>query len=93
MGETVILRETGGIGIQFTSFKYAVPLPPTGYGKEYYGGVGERAFVRRLEPRAELRISVPWATREGIAEYEFRGVDDTGRPVTIKVPVALKRPR
>ena len=92
MGETAILREMAGIGIEFISFKHAFPLSPTGGGKEYFGGVGERAFLRRFEPHAELRVQLPWAIREGIAEYEFRGVDDTGRPVKIKVPVHLKRP-
>jgi hypothetical protein len=29
----------------------------------------------------------------GVAEYEFRGVDDNGRPVDVKVPVQLRRPR
>jgi hypothetical protein len=85
--ETLVLRETAGIGIDFASVKYALPLPPTGAGKEYFGGMGERTFLRRLEPYAELRGRLSVAHPTGIAEYEFRGVDDRGRPVTIKVSV------
>ena len=90
--ETVTLRETAGIGIEFTSFKYSVPIPPTGGGQEYFGGVGEVKFLRRLEPHAAVRVSLPWAYRGGVAEYEFRGVDDNGRPVNVKVSVQLQRP-
>ena len=90
--ETVTLRETAGIGIEFSSFKYSVPIPPTGGGKEYFGGVGEVKFLRRLEPLAAVRVSLPWAYRGGVAEYEFRGIDDNGRPVNVKVPVQLQRP-
>jgi hypothetical protein len=53
-------------------------FPRPGGGKEYFGGIGERAFLCRLDPHTELRVQLPWATREGIAEYEFRRVDDTG---------------
>ena len=94
MGDTVVLRETAGIGVEFVSFKYAFPIPPTGGGREYFGGVGEQAFLRRLEPDAELRVRLPWAIRDGRkAEYEFRGVDDKGQPVTVKVPVVWRLER
>jgi hypothetical protein len=93
VGETVVLRETAGVGVEFASFKYAVPISPTGGGREYFGGVGERTFLPRLESHGELRVPLPWATRNGgYAEYEFRGVDDKGHPVTIKVPLHLRRP-
>ncbi len=41
VGRTLVLRETAGVGIRFTTIQTVVPLPPTGYGKEYYGGIGQ----------------------------------------------------
>src|SRR5262245_35126440 len=83
--ESVTLRETAGIGIQFTSVKYAVPLPPAGY----YRSFGEKPVRGRLEPHGVLRIPVPGAAVGG-AEYEFRGVDDNGRPISVVVGVEFR---
>ncbi len=83
---TIVLRETAGVGVGFTTVQTAVPLPPTGYGREYYGGVQEVAFIRRLEPHAELRVDL--GPRFRVAQYadmEFRGVDDKGRDVRVRV--------
>ena len=85
--DTVTLRETAGIGIQFTSLKYAFPAPPAGY----YRLSGEEPVRGRLEPHGELRIPIPRAATEGKAEYEFRGVDDTGRPVSVIVRVEFRQ--
>src|SRR5262245_37696626 len=70
--DSVTLRETSGVGIRFTSLKYAVPLPPGGY----YRTSGEQPVQGRLEPHGVLRIPIPRSTPGGVAEYEFRGVDD-----------------
>src|SRR5262245_34544378 len=70
--DSVTLRETAGIGIQFTSVKYAFPLPPAGY----YWSHGEEPVQGRLEPHGVLRVPIPRAATGGDAEYEFRGVDD-----------------
>ena len=84
VSRTIVLRETAGVGIQFTTIQTAVSLPPTGYGREYYGGIGEEAFNRRLEPHAELHVdlglgfSVP-----AYVDLEFRGVDDGGRDIRV----------
>jgi hypothetical protein len=83
---TIVLRETAGVGIEFTTIQTAVPLPPTGYGLEYFGGVQEVAFFRRLGPHAELRVDL--GPRFRVAQYadlEFRGTDDKGRDVRVRV--------
>jgi hypothetical protein len=84
--DTVTLRETAGIGIRFTSLKYVIPLPPAGY----YRSSGEQPVRGRLEPHGVLRISIPRAAPGGVAEYEFHGVDDNGRPININVRVELR---
>jgi len=84
--DAVTLREMAGIGIQFTSMKYAFPVPPTGY----YRLSGEEPVRGRLEPHGVLRVPIPRAAAEGKAEYEFRGVDDTGRPVSVILRVEFR---
>src|SRR5262245_66341888 len=84
--ESVALRETAGIGIQFTSVKYALPLPPAGYYKAY----GEEPVRGRLEPHGVLRVPIPRAAAGGDAQYEFRGVGGTGRPINVTVGVPLR---
>jgi hypothetical protein len=84
--DAVTLRETAGIGIQFTSLKYAFPLPPAGY----YRLSGEDPVRGRLEPHGVLRVPIPRAATGGNAEYEFAGVDDNGRPVSVIVHVEFR---
>jgi hypothetical protein len=84
--DSVTLRETAGIGIQFTSVKYALPLPPAGYYRSY----GEDPVRGRLEPHGVLRIPIPRAAAGGDAQYEFRGVDDSGRPINVIVRVQFR---
>jgi hypothetical protein len=85
---TIVLRETAGVGIGFTTIETAVPLPPTGYGREYHGGVQEVTFIRRLEPHGELRVDLgPQFRVSQYAELEFRGVDDRNRDVRVRVRV------
>jgi hypothetical protein len=84
--DTVTLRETAGIGIQFTSLKYAFPLPPAGY----YMSSGEQPVRGRFEPHGVLRVPIPRADTGGNAEYEFHGVDDHVRPVSVMVHVEFR---
>src|SRR5262249_59066731 len=55
---TVLLRETTGVGIQFQTVQLVYQLPPEARGMAWYGGTTERAFARRLDPRAETRAAV-----------------------------------
>jgi hypothetical protein len=84
--DSVTLRETAGIGIRFTSVKYSFPLPPSGY----YRSHGEQPVGGRLEPHGVLRVPIPRVTVGGDAEYEFRGVDDNGRPINVIVHVQFR---
>ena len=84
--DAVTLRETAGIGIQFKSLKYAVPVPPAGY----YRLSGEEPVRGRLEPHGVLRVPIPRAAAGGNAEYEFTGVDDNGRAVSVMVRVEFR---
>jgi hypothetical protein len=83
---TVTLREMEGIGIQFTSVKYAFPLPPAGYYRSY----GEEPVRGRLEPHGVLRVPIPRVETGGVAEYEFLGVDDSGRHINVIVRVQFR---
>ena len=93
---TVLLRETTGVGIQFRTVRIAFPLPPESQGMAWYGGARERAFARRLDPRAETRetFSAPFFidTPEH-ADLEFRGTDDTGQAIRVPVRVYLRQGR
>jgi hypothetical protein len=84
--ETVTLREMTGIGIQFTNVKYDFPLPPAGY----YRSHGATPVQRRLEPHGVLRVPIPRVETTGDAEYEFLGIDDLGRPITVTVRVKFR---
>jgi hypothetical protein len=84
--DSVTLRETAGLGIQFTSLKYVLPLPPAGYYRSY----GEEPVRGRLEPHGVLRVPIPRAASAGDAEYEFRGMDDDGRQVNVIVRVQFR---
>jgi hypothetical protein len=86
VGRTLVLRETAGVGIQFTTIQTMVPLPPTGYGKEYYGGIGQGGFIHRLEPNAELHVDLdPGFSVPEYVDVELHGVDDAGRNVLVKL--------
>jgi hypothetical protein len=90
---TILLRETAGVGIPFNTVQAAFPLPPTGGGMEWYGGIGEHPFVRRLDPRSELRetfIPSLLLTVPQYADLEFRGVDDAGRAISVPHRVYLR---
>jgi hypothetical protein len=86
---TLVLRETAGVGIQFTNVLVDEALPPTGWGREWYGGGWEVVFRQRLGANAELTIPItaPFPRGAPYTDYEFRGVDDTGKPVRVKVRV------
>ena len=85
--DSVTLREMAGMGIQFTGFKYAYPLPPEGY----YTSRGEEPIRGRLEPHGVLRIPIPHVESRGDAEYEFLGMDDSGRQINIFVRVQFRQ--
>jgi hypothetical protein len=87
---TVVLRETAGVGISFATIRTVSPVPSTGYGREYYGGIREQPFVRRLEAKAELRTSFTAPTSQRYVEIEFRGKDDTGKPVQVTLRLQLE---
>jgi hypothetical protein len=85
---TVVLRETAGTWIQFTKLNTAVPLPPVGWGREYYGGLRERFFVRRLERNSELRARFNRLSRHtSYLDLEFVGVDEAGKPIHVGMRV------
>jgi hypothetical protein len=85
--DSVTLREMAGIGIQFTSVKYAFPLPPAGYYTQH----GEEPVRGRLEPHGILRVPIPRVETGGDAEYEFLGMDDRGRHIRVLVRVQFRQ--
>jgi hypothetical protein len=89
---TILLRETSGVGIQFQTVQIAFRLSPESRGMAWYSGASERAFARRLDPRAETRetFSAPFFidTPEH-ADLEFRGTDDTGKAIRVQLRVYL----
>jgi len=90
---TVLLRETSGVGIQFATVQVTTQLPPESRGMAWYGGASERAFARRLEPRTEVRetFSAPFfIDTPQHADLEFRGIDDTGKPIRVPVRVFFR---
>jgi hypothetical protein len=68
---TLVLREAAGLGITFTTLKTTVPVPSTGYGIEYYGGIGEQPFAHRLPAKGELRTRFNVAASQRYMELEF----------------------
>ena len=90
---TVLLRETTGVGIQFQTVQLVYQLPPEARGMAWYGGTTERAFARRLDPRAETRetFSAPFfIDTPQHADLEFRGTDDAGKAIRVPVRVYLR---
>jgi hypothetical protein len=90
---TVLLRETTGVGIQFETVRVTTHLSAESQGMAWYGGVSERAFVRRLAPRAEVRetFSAPFfIDTPRHADLEFRGTDDTGKAIRVPVRVYFR---
>jgi hypothetical protein len=86
---TLVLRETAGVGITFTTLKTTVTVPSTGYGVEYYGGMGEQPFAHRLPANGELRTRLNVTASQRYMDLEFRGTDDAGRPVILPLRVQL----
>ena len=90
---TIALRETAGVGIQFVALQTIVPLPPPAGRREWHGGIGETAFIRRLEPRSEVRTTFasPYTSETpAYADLEFRGTDDVGRDVRVRLRVYMR---
>jgi hypothetical protein len=84
---TLVLRETAGAGITFTTVKTTVPVPSTSYGTEYYGGIGDHPFARRLPANGELRTRFSVTASQRFMDLEFRGTDDAGRPVLLPLRI------
>jgi hypothetical protein len=101
---TIILRETGGRGIQFESIETSVQT--RGHPDSLLAGIDKAPFRARLASRGEYRFSMNYGLsftdgsggrfgdlpggRQGITvRYRLTGQDEGGQSITVSIPVSL----
>jgi hypothetical protein len=90
---TVLLQETAGVGIEFQTVQAAYPLPPTGHGLEWHGGIRDWPFFRRLDANSEIRATFSPTFLMRVPDYadlEFRGIGDDFKAIRVPIRVYLR---